>query len=279
MQRLKGKVAVVTGATRGAGRGIALQLGEAGATVYVTGRSIRGKPATANRPETIEETAEMVNTHGGRGIAVQVDHTVEEQVRALFERVKQEQGRLDLLVNSVWGGDALTEWNRPFWELTLQKWAQMQRNAVETHLIASTIAVPLMLERGKGLIVSTTDGEWGTLYYNLAKSTLNRMMACMAEELRPHGIAAVTLRPGFMRTEAVLDTMGTDEEHWQSTAPDRQDWQTSETPQYIGRAVVALASDANVLDKSGHALVVSDLAVEYEFTDIDGSRPVFGVGR
>src|ERR671938_1201270 len=222
MKKLKGKVAVVAGATRGVGRAVACALGEAGATVYCTGRSTReNRPARrpknaapfdmANRPETIEETAEMVSARGGVGIHAQVDHTSEEQVAALFKRVKKERGRLDILVNDVWGGDELTEW-KPFWKLSTEKGLLMLRRAVFSHIITSRHAAPLMVERKRGLIVEVTDGDGlyyrGTLFYDLVKVSVIRLAFDMAEELRKHKITALALTPGFLRSEAMLDHLG-----------------------------------------------------------------------
>jgi NAD(P)-dependent dehydrogenase (short-subunit alcohol dehydrogenase family) len=277
MQPLKGKVAVVAGATRGAGRGIACVLGEAGATVYCTGRSVRGKPATADRPETIEETAELVSARGGVGIYAQVDHTVEAQVRTLFERVKDEQGRLDLLVNDVWGGDELTEWGKPFWQHSLPKGLQMLERAVHSHIITSHYGVPLMLPRRQGLVIEITDGDGfsyrGTLFYDLAKVSVIRLAFAMAEELRAHRIAAVALTPGYLRSEAMLDGFGVTEANWRDAVKKDRHFAESETPFYIGRAVAALAADPNVMEKSGKALATWNLAPEYGFTDVDGRQP------
>ncbi|GIV95434.1 MAG: short-chain dehydrogenase [Herpetosiphonaceae bacterium] len=280
MQLLKGKVAVVAGATRGAGRGIACMLGEAGATVYCTGRSVRGKPATGNRPETIDETAEMVTARGGNGIAVQVDHTVPEQVKALFERVRAEQGRLDLLVNDVWGGDELTEWGRPFWEHSLDKGLLMQQRAVHTHIITSHYGVPLMVERRQGLVIEITDGDTlsyrGNLFYDLAKISAIRLALAMAEELRSYNVTALALTPGYLRSEAMLDGFGVTEANWQDAIKQDPHFAASETPFYIGRAVVALASDPRVAEKTGRVLSTWNLAEEYGFTDVDGRQPHWG---
>jgi NAD(P)-dependent dehydrogenase (short-subunit alcohol dehydrogenase family) len=277
MQPLKGNVAVVAGATRGAGRGIACMLGEAGATVYCTGRSVRGKPATGGRPETIEETAEMVSARGGVGIYAQVDHTVEEQVQALFQRVRAEQGHLDLLVNDVWGGDELTEWDKPFWEHSLQNGLLMLQRAVLSHIITSHTGVPLMLPRRQGLVIEITDGDGfgyrGNLFYDIAKVSAIRLAFAMSVELRPHNVTALALTPGYLRSEAMLDGFGVTEANWQEAVKRDPDFARSETPFYIGRAVAALAADPNVIAKSGRALSSGKLAAEYGFTDVDGRQP------
>jgi NAD(P)-dependent dehydrogenase (short-subunit alcohol dehydrogenase family) len=265
-------------------------LGEAGAIVYCTGRSIRSRTATrqgkgaafdlAHRPETIEETAEKVTARGGVGIPVQVDHTVEDQAQALFDRVRTEQGRLDLLVNDVWGGDELTEWGTPFWDLTLQKgWLMLQR-AVHSHIITSRYAAPLMIARGEGLIVEITDGDnfayRGNLFYDLVKISVIRLAYAMSEELRPHHITALAVTPGFLRSEAMLDHFGVTEANWQEGAKKDRHFIASETPFYVGRAVAVLASDPEVSKKSGKVFSSWNLAQEYGFTDIDGSRPNWG---
>lgn len=278
---LHAQVVVVAGATRGAGRGIALMLGEAGATVYVTGRSVRGKSAMEGRPETIEETAELVNTRGGAGIAVQVDHTVEEEVKALFERVRHEQdGRLDILVNDIWGGDELTEWGKPFWEHDLRKGLLMQERAVHTHIITSYHGLPLMITQGRGLVIEITDGSGygyrGNLFYSLAKISTIHLAEAMAEDLRSHHITSLALTPGFLRSEAMLDHFGVTEETWQEAVKQDPHFAASETPFYIGRAARALALDPHVAEKSGKTFTTWDLAREYDFTDVDGSQPNWG---
>jgi len=280
MQPLTDKIAVVAGATRGAGRGIACMLGEAGATVYCTGRSVRGRPATGNRPETIEETAAMVDRYGGIGIPVQVDHTVEEQVKALFERVQNEQGRLDVLVNDVWGGDALTEWDKPFWEHSLQNGLLMQQRGVHSHLITSYYGAPLMVERKQGLIIEITDGDTpayrGSLYYDLVKASVIRLAYSMAQELRPHNVTALALTPGFLRSEAMLELFGVTEANWQDGAQKDPHFIASETPFFVGRAVAALAADPQVMEKSGNVFSSWKLSEEYGFQDIDGRQPHWG---
>ena len=279
--RLRGRIAVVAGGTRGAGRGIAISLGTQGATVYVTGRSVRGGSATGTRPETIEETAELVQAQGGIGIPVRVDHTIPGQVQALFERVSQEQdGRLDILVNDIWGGDALSEWGKPFWEQSLPNGLLMQERAVFSHLITSYYGAPLMVARGSGLIVEITDGtdyEYrGNLLYSLAKVSNIHLAAAMAEDLRPFGVTALAVTPGFLRSEAMLDHFGVTEETWRDGARQDPHFIASETPYYIGRAVAALASDPHVAEKSGQTWSSWGLAREYGFTDVDGTQPDWG---
>ena len=281
MQPLKGQVAVVAGATRGAGRGIALALGEAGATVYCTGRSVRGDVAMVGRSETIDETAEMVSARGGAGIAIRVDHTVPEQVEELFNRVRTEQaGRLDLLVNDVWGGDELTDWEKKFWQHSLSNGLLLQRRGIHSHIITSYYAAPLMIEQRRGLIIEITDGDSldyrGNLYYDLVKVSVIRLAQDMAQELREHGVTALALTPGFLRSEAMLDYYGVAEANWRDGAKKEPHFIASETPAYIGRAVAALAADPNVMAKSGHALATWNLAKEYDFTDADGTQPDWG---
>ena len=281
MTSLKGKVAVVAGATRGAGRGIAVELGAAGATVYCTGRSVRGQPSDMNRPETIDETAEMVSARGGVGIAVQVDHTREDEVRALFERINAEQnGRLDILVNDIWGGEKLTEWGKKFWELDVAQGLRLLERAVFSHLITSRHGAPLMVTRGRGLIIEVTDGDGlhyrGNLVYDFVKVGVMRLATAMDEDLRDTGVTAVALTPGFLRSEEMLNAFGVTEENWQDGAKQDPHFAGSETPHYIGRAVAALASDPDVSKKSGAALSTWGLSEEYGFTDVDGRRPHWG---
>lgn len=281
MKALQGKVAVVAGGTRGAGRGIAIGLGEAGATVYVTGRSVRGQQSDLARPETIEETAELVTASGGVGIAVRVDHSQEDEVKALFERVKAEQnGQLDILVNDIWGGEKLTAWGKTFWEHSLADGLLMQQRAVHTHMITSYYAAPLMVEQKKGLIIEITDGidyrYRENLYYSLAKISVIHLAQAMAEDLRPHGVTALALTPGFLRSEEMLDYFGVTEETWREAVKKEPHFIMSETPTYIGRAVAALAADPAVAEKAGQALSTWGLSDEYPFVDRDGSRPHWG---
>ena len=279
-QPLLNQVSVVAGATRGAGRGIARMLGAAGATVYCTGRSVRGHPATAGRPETIEETAEMVTAAGGRGIAVRTDHTVQAEVERLFARVRTEQGRLDVLVNDIWGGDALTEWGAPFWELSTAQGLELLERAVHSHIVTSRHGVPLMVERNAGLVVEVTDGDTlgyrGNLFYDLAKNAVIRLAYAMAADLHAHRVTAVAITPGMMRSEAVLDHFGVTEENWRDAIAEDPYFTESETPYYVGRAVAALAADPDVGARSGGLLSSWGLAKEYGFTDVDGRRPDWG---
>jgi NAD(P)-dependent dehydrogenase (short-subunit alcohol dehydrogenase family) len=278
---LKNQVALVAGGTRGAGRGIATELGVAGATVYVTGRTTRAQRSPMNRPETIEETAELVSAAGGHGIAVRVDHSDPDQVDQLLARIEREHGgQLDILVNDVWGGDPLTEWSVPFWEHSLENGLALLRQAVETHIITSHRAAPLMVRRGRGLIVEVTDGiredYRGSLFYDLAKASVIRLAKAQAAELEPHGITALALTPGFLRSESMLDHFGVTEDNWFEGARKDRHFVASETPRYIGRAVAALAADPNVNRWTGHALATWQLTYEYGFTDIDGRRPDWG---
>ncbi|WP_349409181.1 SDR family oxidoreductase [Pseudalkalibacillus sp. SCS-8] len=281
MKPLEGKIAVVTGATRGAGRGIAMMLGEAGATVYVTGRSTRKARSEMDRPETIEETAELVTEQGGTGIPVRVDHTVEDDVRALFEQVEREQkGQLDILVNDIWGGDPLTDWEVPFWEHSLENGLKIQKQAVQSHMITSFYGAPLMVKNKKGLIVEVTDGVdyryRGNLYYSLAKISAIHLAEAMAKDLQKHGVTCVAVSPGFLRSEAMLDHFGVTEENWREGADQDPHFIASETPFYIGRAIAALAGDPSVHEKTGKALSSWELSREYPFTDIDGRKPDWG---
>ncbi len=275
MKPLRDKVALVAGATRSAGRGIACMLGEAGATVYCTGRSVRGGPATPGRPETIEETAEMVTALGGSGIALRVDHTREEQVRELVARVRSEQGRLDVLVNNLYGLP-VTEW-KPFWELSADYGFLMQRAAVQTHILTARNAVPLMIERKRGLVVEVTEGDFfgyrGQLFHDLNVVCHLRLAFAMATELRKHGVTALAVTPGYLRSEAALEGFGVTEANWQEAAKKDPMFAASETPFYVGRAVAALAADPQVLTKSGRVFSSWSLAREYGFTDTDGRQP------
>lgn len=281
---LAGRVAVVTGASRGAGRGIAIELGAAGATVIVTGRSTRDRPATSYAkilalssmsamPGSIDDTAEELTRAGGRGIALRCDHSDEAEVAALFERVMAEHGRLDLLVNNAWGGHEAFDgvFQAPFWERPMVQWDAMFDRGVRHHVLSSRLAAPMLVRQGRGLIVTTTFWDrdrymHGNLFYDLAKASMTRLAFGMAQELRPHGVASLAVSPGWMRTEFVLAGHQTDEAHWR----ERPALARTESPRYLGRAVVALASDPQVLERSGQVLRVGDLARIYGFTDIDG---------
>ena len=280
-QPLRGQVALVAGATRGAGRGIACALGAAGATVYCSGRSTKGKPATKGRRETIEETAEMVTARGGRGIAVRCDHLKEAEVKKLVARIKRAQkGRLDILVNDIWGGDELTEWGKTFWELSLDKGFAMLEQAVHSHIITSRYAVPLLVARGHGLIVEITDGDFFgyrfNLFYDLVKMSVIRLAMAMGYELRKTQIAAIAVTPGFLRSEAMLERFGVTERNWREAGKKEPDFLYSETPLFVGRAVAALAGDPDVKRKSGQVFSSWDLSDEYGFADADGNRPHWG---
>ena len=277
---LAGKVALVAGATRAAGRGIAVQLGAAGATVYVTGRSTRGQRSEMDRPETIEETAALVDEAGGRGIAVQVDHLVAEQVRALVARIESEQGALHVLVNDIWGATRM-EWNKTVWESDLEYGLRTLRLGVDTHAITSHFAIPLLIEKPGGLVVEVTDGtdEYNkdhyrvSFFYDLAKAAVNRMAFALAHELEPHGATAVSLTPGWLRSEAMLDAYKVTEANWRDATKVQPHFAISETPVFVGRAVAALAADPDVKRWNGKSLSSGELAKVYGFTDADGSRP------
>ena len=278
-QPLRGQVALVAGATRGAGRGIARELAAAGAKVYCTGRSTRAQPATPGRPETIEETAELIAEAGGTAVAVRVDHTVETEVEALAARIRAEDGRLDVLVNDIWGGDELIDWGAKFWTLEMPTMRALIDQAVFSHLITSRHVAPLMVEAGRGLIVEVTDGELsgyrGQLLYDLVKATVNRLAYAMAWDLRKTGVTALAVSPGFLRSEAMLDRFGVTEANWRDAVKADPSFEQSETPRFIGRAIAALAADPAVGVRSGLALFAADLADEYDFTDFDGRRPRF----
>ncbi|MFC5955209.1 SDR family oxidoreductase [Streptomyces pratens] len=275
------KVALVAGATRGAGRGIAVELGAAGATVYVTGRSTRAERSEYDRPETIEDTADLVTEAGGRGIAVPTDHLDPAQVKTLVDRIAAEQGRLDVLVNDIWGGEKLFEWDAPVWEHDLDKGLRLLRLAVDTHAVTSHHALPLLLRHPGGLVVEVTDGTADynrdtyrvSFFYDLAKTAVLRMAFALGHELGPRGATAVALTPGWLRSEIMLDEFGVREDNWRDALPRVPHFAISETPRYVGRAVAALAADPRVSRFNGTSLSSGGLAREYGFTDLDGSRP------
>lgn len=272
------RIVLVTGASRGAGRAIALELGATGATVYITGRSVRGAVTTDRVPGTIDDTAEQVTAAGGTGIALRCDHTVDADVEAVFARIREEHGRLDLLVNNVWGGYEHPECRplamAPFWEQSLDQWDRMFTAGVRAHLAASRLAVPLMLPLKRGLIVSTTANldalpYLPNLFYDLAKNAVKRLVWAMAQELREHGIAAVAVAPGFMRTERVVEAFTRAGAEAALDGPHGP----QETPAYLARAVAALAADSRVLERTGQVLEAGALSHEYGFTDVNGSQP------
>jgi NAD(P)-dependent dehydrogenase (short-subunit alcohol dehydrogenase family) len=279
---LEGKVALVTGATRGAGRGTAVALGEAGATVYCTGRTTRERRSEYDRPETIEETAALVDAAGGRGIGVAVDHLQAGEVRALVERIDDEQGRLDILVNDIWGGENLAEWNTPIWEHDLDGGLRMLRLAIDTHLITSHFALPLLIRQPGGLVVEMTDGtaEYNartyrlSTFYDLAKASVLRLAFAQGHELAPHGSTAVALTPGWLRSEMMLEHYGVTEDNWrEATVGSPHFVAISESPRFVGRAVAALAADPDLHRRNGGSFSSGGLAREYGFTDVDGSQP------
>ena len=274
-------VALVAGATRGAGRGIAVGLGEIGATVYVTGRSTRERRSEYDRPETIEETAELVTAAGGTGIAAAVDHLESEQVAALVVRIDEEHGRLDVLVNDIWGGELLVDWDTPLWEHDLDRGLRLLRLAVDTHLITSHHALPLLLREPGGLLVEVTDGtrEYNatryrlSVFYDLAKEAVNRIAWSQAQELGLRGATALSITPGWMRSEMMLEHYSVTEENWREGCKVEPHFCISESPLYVGRAVAALATDPERARWNGASTSSGALAQEYGFTDVDGTRP------
>lgn len=278
---LTGKVALVAGATRGAGRGIAVELGAAGATVYVTGRSTREHRSEMDRTETIEETADLVTAAGGQGIAIQVDHLEKDQVESLIQQIDRKHGRLDILVNDIWGGELLFGWNEKVWEHSLDKGLRILRLAIDTHIITSHYALPLMIREPGGLVVEVTDGTTAynaenyriSVFYDLAKTSVNRLAFAQSKELAPYGVTAVSLTPGWMRSEIMLDAFGVTEATWRDALDREPHFVISETPAYVGRAVAALAADPEVERWNGQSLSGGQLAGVYGFTDVDGSQP------
>ena len=278
---LEGKIALVAGATRGGGRGIAVALGEAGATVYATGRSTRAQRSEIDRPETIEETAELVTEAGGEGIPVQVDHLEAEEVRRLAERIDADHGRLDVVVNDIWGAEHLFQWNTPVWDHDLDNGLKLIRLAVETHLITSHHALPLLIRNPGGLVVEVTDGTASynadhfrvNVFYDLAKTAVQRLAWGQAQELAAHDATAVALTPGWMRSELMLEHHGVSEENWRDATERTPHFCISESPRFVGRAVAALAADADRHRWNGQSLSSGQLAQVYGFTDVDGTRP------
>lgn len=275
------RVALVAGATRGAGRGIAIELGAAGFTVYATGRTTRLHKSEYGRPETIEETAELVTRAGGQGIAVQVDHLDSHQVAALVRQIDAEQGRLDVLVNDIWGGEDLAEWDVPVWQHSLEGGLKMLRLAIDTHIVTSHFALPLLIRQSGGLVVEMTDGTADynrdnyrlSLFYDLAKASVIRIAFAQGHELEPYGCTAVALTPGWLRSEMMLDHFRVTEANWRDALAQEPHFVISETPRYVGRAVVALAGDPDVRRWNGQSLSSGQLAKVYGFRDVDGSQP------
>jgi NAD(P)-dependent dehydrogenase (short-subunit alcohol dehydrogenase family) len=277
---LAGQIAVVAGATRGAGRGIARALGEAGATVYCTGRSISGRPSPYGRTETIDETAAMIAAAGGTAIAVRVDHTVDSEVQSLFSRVEQAHGRLDVLVNSVAGEDPMMAQWGSFWEVDLTNGEAILRQALLSHIITAKHAAPLMMRHGRGLIVEVTENDLllagGNVVTQVVKTSQKFLATIFASDLRPHGVAAVAMTPGFLRSERMLEHFGVTEANWREAGKKDSNFLESESPLFVGRAVVALSQDPHVMKRSGHLVSSWELGREYGFTDVDGRRPDWG---
>jgi NAD(P)-dependent dehydrogenase (short-subunit alcohol dehydrogenase family) len=278
---LDGRVALVAGATRGAGRGIAVELGAAGATVYVTGRTTRAQQSEYARAETIEETADLVTAAGGKGIAVQVDHLVAAEVETLVARIRAKQERLDILVNDVWGGENLKEWDKPVWGHNLANGLRLLDLGVRTHLITAHFALPLLIERTGGVLVEVTDGTDAynathyriNPFYDLAKVSVNRMSWAHAKDLAPHGATSISITPGWLRSEMMLEAFGVREDNWREATQRIPHFAISETPRFVGRAVAALAADPDRARWNGQSLSSGQLAQVYGFTDLDGSRP------
>jgi NAD(P)-dependent dehydrogenase (short-subunit alcohol dehydrogenase family) len=279
--QLNGKVALVAGATRGAGRGIAVELGAAGATVYVTGRSTTGRPSEYQRRETIEETAELIRAAGGTATAIAADHLDAAQVKAVIDRIRAEQGRLDILVNDIWGGEKLFEWDKPVWDHDLQNGLRMLRLAIDTHLITAHHALPLLIENSGGLHVEVTDGtaEYNAThyrispFYDLAKMAPIRMAWAHAKDLAKHNATSVCITPGWLRSEMMLEAFGVREDNWRDATKNIPHFIISETPRFVGRAIAALAADPERARWNGQSLSSGQLAQVYGFTDLDGSRP------
>ncbi len=271
----------MAGATRGAGRGTAVELGAAGATVYCTGRTTRTQRSEYDRPETIEETAEAVTAAGGHGIPVRCDHLDPAQVEALVARIDADHGRLDVLVNDIWGGELLIEWNVPVWRHSLEGGLRMLRLGIDTHLITSRFALPLLIRRPGGLVVEMTDGtgEYNqanyrlSIYYDLVKTSVQRMAWALGHELAPHGSTAVALTPGWLRSEMMLGHYGVTEDNWRDATAAQPHFAISESPRYVGRAVAALAADPEAARWKGRAVSSGELAKVYGFRDLDGSQP------
>lgn len=277
---LSTRVALVAGGTRGAGRAIAVELGAAGATVYVTGRTTETSMSPMQRPETIEETARRVDAAGGVGIPIQVDHSQSDQVRELAKTIDAQHGRLDVMVNDIWGGDDRVEWDGPFWAQDLDNGLGLLRQAIDTHIITSWHTAPLLTRHPGGLVVEVTDGVSsryrGTLFYDLVKSTVIRLAVGQAEDFRPHDVAVIAISPGFLRSEAMLDRFGVTEANWKTAVEQDPHFAYSETPHYLGRAIAAIAADPDKMQLTGRATATWELFERYRFTDVDGTQPNWG---
>jgi len=279
--RLEGKVAVVAGATRGAGRGIAIELGAAGATVYVTGRTTGTQPSEYNRPETIEETAELVNSFGGKGIVANIDHTDPRQVEGLYKMIKTHHDRLDILVNDIWGGEDRTEWDVPIWEQSLTQGLHVLRNATESHIITNHYLLKLLIQHTGGVVFEVSDGTLeynlahyrGSLFYDLSKLVVNRMAWTLSIELAAHQCTAIGITPGWLRSEMMLDGFHVSEENWRDAVQTTPRFIHSETPRFVGRAIAHLAADTDVHRFNGKTFTAYDVSQVYGFTDLDGRQP------
>lgn len=274
-------MALVTGATRGCGRATAVELGALGATVYGTGRSTRAGRSPIDRPETIEDTAELVTAAGGEGVAVRCDHSDREQVAALVDRIRRDHGRLDVVINDVWGGDPFLDWEKPLWEHSLDATISVLRNGIETHLITNHYTIPLVLEGSGGLVIEVGDGKAevpfrGNVAYDLVKASVVRLGSALAHELRPHGVTALTVTPGWLRSEAMLENYGVTEQTWREKAATLPYFDHSETPHLLARGIAALAADPERARFAGRCLGSWDLMHEYDLVDADGTRPDWG---
>lgn len=279
---LEGKIALVAGATRGAGRGIAIELGAAGATVYVTGRTTKSKKSEYNRAETIEETAELVNSTGGTGIAVNIDHTVPERVESLYETIQKTHGRLDILVNDIWGGEGRTAWDVPIWEQDLSQGLHVLRNATESHIITNHYLLKLLIQHPGGVLFEVSDGtlaynlthyRCNCLFYDLSKIIVNRMAWSLSIELEKHQCTSIGITPGWLRSEMMLDHYKVTEETWKDAIANEPGFAESETPRFIGRSIAYLAADHNVHRFNGKSVTAYDVSQVYGFTDLDGRQP------
>ncbi|MBN2346591.1 MAG: SDR family oxidoreductase [Candidatus Aminicenantes bacterium] len=279
---LKDKIAVVAGATRGAGRGIALELGSAGAVVYVTGRTSKSRPSEYNRPETIEESAELVDRAGGNGIAVCLDHTDPGQVESLTETIRRNHGRLDILVNDIWGGEGKTQWDVPIWEQSLSQGIHVLRNATESHIITNHYLLKLLIQHPGGVLFEVSDGTLDynlahyrchCLFYDLSKIVVNRMAWSLSIELAKHRCTSIGITPGWLRSEMMLDHFHVTEENWQEAILQDAEFINSETPRFVGRAIAHLSADPDVSRFNGRSLTAYDVSQVYGFTDLDGRQP------